>query len=264
LKKQYLLIGLSFIALASCGQDVATALDRNIYHTQLFSDNMYVDEVLGTSLASQHIASVETHVVDSEDLVTGVANLKTADRFYDNNGMPTVVNDDIYSTTNKLSLTLPEVKYGFESKLYDGILHCSDAVRISKSRLQLQASGYGYVFPKALVSVDHVGLYLKAGADTYLGGIKITDVRVNLSFYIPTAENQYAQHVFQFDVFGLRGTDFPQFYGFYFSDVTTINLSGANAYSVTYQILDAAAASSDPDLTALFVYEMLLPKSVWQ
>lgn len=259
-----MLIGLSVITLAACGQDVATALDRNLYHTQLFSDNMYVDTVLGSQLAPTNIASTSTYNVAPEKLVTGVANLKAADRFYDNNGTPTIVNDDIYSTTNKLSLTLPEIKYGFESKLYDGILHCSDAVRISKSRLQLQASGYGYVFPRALTSLDHVGLYLKAGADTYLGGVKITDVRVNLSFYVPTALNQYVQHVFQFDVFGLRGTDFPQFYGFYFNDVSSVNLAGANAYSVTYQILDAPAANSNTALTALFVYEMLLPKSVWQ
>jgi len=264
MKRTYFLVGVSLVALVSCGRDVASALDRNIYHTQLFSDNMYVDTVIESLFTPEKIATTNTYVVASDKLVTGVANLKTSDRFYDNNGTPTLINDDVYSTNNKLSLTLPDVKYGFESKLYDGILFCTDAVRISKSRLQLQESGYGYVFPKTLTSVDHVGLYLKAGADTYLGGVKITDLRINLSFYVPTSGNQFAAHTFQMDVLGLPSTNFPQFYGFYFSDVGSVNLSGASAYSLTYEILDAAAAASDKELTALFIYEMLLPKSVWQ
>ena len=66
------------------------------------------------------------------------------------------------------------------------------------------------------------------------------------------------------DIFNLRGTDFPQFYGFYFSDINTVNLAGTTAVSLTYEIIDGAAAASNPDLTALFIYELMLPRSTWR
>jgi hypothetical protein len=263
MKRQHLLIGIALVALTSCGQDVRLALDRSTYHTDVFAENMYEDTVLETSLAPANLASTQTYAVDSTDVVGGVTNLKTADRYYEDDTGTREVNDEIYATTKKLSLTLPDVKYGFESKLFDGILHCSDAVRVSKSRLQLRETGFGYFFPETISSLNHVGLYLKAGADTFLGGVYITDLRVHVSFYIPTG-NQFAKHEFTFEVTGVRRSDFPEFYGFYFEDVTGApSLAGATAISVTYDILDAAAESSNHDYTAIFLYELLLPKSVW-
>ncbi|MFA5235331.1 MAG: hypothetical protein WC399_00545 [Bacilli bacterium] len=263
MKTKRLLIGIALIALTSCGQDVALAMDRTTYHTDVFSNNMYDDTVMETRLSPEHIASTQTYPVDGADVFEGVAELKTADRYYNDGTGTREVNDEFYATTKKLSLTLPEIKYGFESKLFDGILHCSDAVRISKSRLQLRESGFGYVFPKAITSLDHVGLYLKAGADTYLGGVYITDLRVHVSFYVPTGD-QYAKHEFTFDVAGVRRSDFPELYGFYLDDVAGApSLNGATAVSVSYDILDVAAENSNHDYTAIFLYELLLPKSVW-
>ncbi len=263
MNSKHLLIGIALIALTSCGQDVALALDRNTYHTDVFADNMYEDTVLQTELSPERIAATYSYPIASDDVIEGVSNLKTADRYYNDGTGAREVNDEVYATTKKLSLTLPDVKYGFESKLFDGILHCSDAVRISKSRLQLRESGFGYLFPKTISSLNHVGLYLKAGADTYLGGVYITDLRVHVSFYVPTG-SQYVKHAFTFEVSGVRRSDFPQFYGFYFEDVAGApSLTGATAVSVTYDILDAAAENSDHDYTAIFLYELMLPKSVW-
>ncbi len=264
MKKRSLLIALGMIALTSCGQDVALALERTTYHTATFADNMYQDTVLSTTLAPAHIANKMTYTVTRDDLITGVTNVNETDRYVTVNGTPTLVNDDLFATTYKLSNSLTDVKYGFESKLFDGILHCSDAIRISKSRLQIQASGFGYVFNTPLQSANLLGVYLKAGADTFSGGVAITDVRVKLSYYLPTTNLEFIQHEFNLDVFGIRRLDFPQFYGFYLTDVApSLSLQGATAVSVQYEILDAAAQASDPHYTAIFVYEVMLPKSTW-
>jgi len=260
MKNKYSLIGLSLFVLVSCGQDVAYALDRTTYHTDVFADNMYQDTVLTSTLAPEYIASTTIYAVNQDNLIAGVANLKEADRMYNN----AVINDDVFMKNNKLSQTLPELKYGFESKLFDGMLHCSDAIRVSKSRLQLQESGFGYVFPNTLTSGTFTGLYIKAGADTLSGGVYISDVKVSLSFYEPLDAINFAKHEFQMEIASVRRSDFPQFYGFYFDDVASgFSLDGVTAFSVTYDILDAAASASNPHYTALFVYEMVIAKSVW-
>ena len=260
MKAKHLLIGIPLLLLVSCGQDVAQALGQTIYHTQDFASNMYQDSVLATTLTPSAIDDSVTHAVAADDVIIGVANLKGNDGLYQ--GTP--INDEQFATTNKLSRTLPEVKYGFESKLFDGILHCSDAIRTSKSRLQIMESGFGYVFPKTIESAPYAGVYLKAGADTYSGGVFITDVRVSLSFYVQQTANTFEKHAFSMDISGIRRSDFPEFYGFYFEDAAPeLSLEGATAISVTYEILDAAAQASEPELTALFVYELVLPRSVW-
>lgn len=254
MKLNRLLLGVALVGLTACGQDVATALDRGLYHTQLFEDNMYVDSILNSTLAEDNIATTQEHVVDTSDVYAGVSNLKGNEW----------ASDDDYATNNKLSLELPDIRYGFESKLFDGILHCSDAIRISKSRLQIQESGFGYIFPKTLVSAEHVGLYMKSGADTYSGGVFISDVRIFVSFYIPGVGESFTKHEISFDITGIRRSDFPQLYAFYFDDLAgDVDLEGATAISVTYEILDDDAKNSDPRYTALFVYELLLPNSEW-
>ena len=260
MKRKVWLLGLLF-ALTSCGQDVALALGKNVYNEGFFADNMYQDTVLTTTLAPANIAQMTSFDIDDNDVIVGVAGLRDADRMHNGNQ----ITDDVYAQTNKLSNTLSQVKYGFESKLFDGILHCSDAIRLSKSRLQIRTSGFGYVFPESLATVNHAGLYLKAGADTSGGGVYISDARIHLSFYVPVTEATYHQYRFSFNVNGIRRSDFPQLYGFYF-DETAIgdDLAGATAFGVTYEILDAAGLASDPDLTGIFVYEMLLPNSTWQ
>jgi hypothetical protein len=262
MNSKHLLIGIALIALTSCGQDVALALDRNTYHTDVFADNMYEDTVLQTELSPERIAATYSYPIASDDVIEGVSNLKTADRYYNDAPGSRSKRRSLCDHTKKLSLTLPDVKYGFESKLFDGILHCSDAVRISKSRLQLRESGFGYLFPKTISSLNHVGLYLKAGADTYLGGVYITDLRVHVSFYVPTG-SQYVKHAFHVRVSGCVEGLSAVLCFYLMMCGRAPSLTGAPAVSVTYDILDAAAENSDHDYTAIFLYELMLPKSVW-
>lgn len=267
-KNKTLFATFSLIALTSCGQDLVGAMAPITYHTDDFETNMYVDQVLDNSLSADHIVSTSTHNISSENLIVGVENLRNEDKYYTNAlGQQVVTTDDRYAQGNHLSLTVPSVIQGFESKLFDGILHCIDAIRVSKSRLQLRESGFGYQFTDQLATYQHVGVYLKGGADTANGGVHISDLRVHLSFYVDAeTSGNYLKHEFVFDVLGLRSSDYPQFYGFYFdqSGMASTALVNASAVSLTYEILDAPADASPDGTTGVFCYEILLPKSTWQ
>jgi len=259
MKRKYIILGL-LVSLTSCGQDVALALDKDIYHGAMFVDNMYQDTIMATTLAPENINGKTTYTVASDDAIVGIAGLKPAD----NQSVGVPMADDVYAQTNKLSLALPRVRYGFESKLFDGILHCSDAIRQSKSRLQLRESGFGYVFPSVLGTYDYVGLYLKAGADTSSGGAYIDNPTIKLSFYVPAAGAKFDQHEFVMEITGIRQSDFPQFYGFYFDDAGAADaIAGATAFSFAYEIPAIEDAADQKDYTAVFIYELLLPKSSW-
>lgn len=256
------LLALGLLTLTSCGQQVSLVYDRVTYHTSVFADNMYEDTYLTNELKPNIIATF-TYLINSEDVVVGVSNLKSEDLVLDDN---TPLNDDNFAKTYKLSKNLPSLGYGFESKLFDGILYCTDAVRLSKSRLQLRPSGMGHPFSKALTTYDYTGVFMKAGADTNAGAAKITDLQVVLTYYVTNDENQYTAHRFVYPVSALRQSDFPQFYGFYFEDtpVTSTTLENAVAFSFEYEIINEEALNSPENLTGIFFYELLLPNATWR
>ena len=76
MKINRLLLGVAIVGLTACGQDVATALDRGLYHTQLFEDNMYVDTLLDSTLAEYNISTTHENIVDTGDVYARVSNLK--------------------------------------------------------------------------------------------------------------------------------------------------------------------------------------------
>jgi hypothetical protein len=110
-------------------------------------------------------------------------------------------------------------------------------------------------------------VYLKGGADTFNGGVHIYELRTHLSFYVESSTSgKFIKNEFVFEITGLRTSDYPQFYGFYFDQIalTPNALVGASAISLTYEILDVAASASPIGTTGVFCYEIMLPKSTWQ
>ena len=260
IKPNWLPLGL--LILTSCGQQVSLVYDRVTYHTSVFADNMYEDTYLTNEL-KPNIIETFTYPINPENVVVGVSSLKSEDLVLDDN---TPLNDDNFAKTYKLSKSLPSLGYGFESKLFDGILYCTDAVRLSKSRLQLRPSGMGHPFSKSLITYDYTGVFMKAGADTNAGAAKITELNVVLTYYVANENQTYTAHRFVYPVSELRQSDFPQFYGFYFEDttVTSTTLENALAFSFEYEIMNEEALNSPENLTGIFFYELLLPNATWR
>jgi hypothetical protein len=261
-KIKSLFLPIGFLVLTSCGQQVALVYDRGTYHTNVFADNMYQDTYL-TNILKPRVTTTMRYTIEAEDVVVGVTGLESDDLLLDSE---TEVNDDNFAQTFKLSNTLPALNYGFESKLFDGILYCTDAVRLSKSRLQLQPSGMGHAFSKQLQTYNYTGVFMKAGADTNAGAAKITDLNTILTYYIDNGNNTLTAHQFVYPVSNVRQSDYPQFYGFYFEDaqVTSTTLQNTFAFSFEYEILNEDALNSPSELTGIFFYELLLPQTSWR
>lgn len=256
--KKWKLLALPLLALSltACGEDLANAMDIGDYRSDVFSENMY--SVWPEDL--EHVESTTDYDVGSS-LVTDFSSLD-----YEDYG---AYADDIYGSSfaeaNKLSATDSAVAYGFTSKLYDGILHCFDAVRNTKSRLQLPSEGFGYMFPHEMWTQNYVGLFMKSGADTDAGGAHIIDASFHLSFYVLNDNTQkFKAYQFNFTVEDIVSSDYPQFYGFYFEDIigTSPILQGTKAVSLTYDIV--APAPTAEGTQAIFLYELLLPNSSWR
>jgi len=233
--------------VTACGGDVRAVYDRSLYHTNEFAANHYVDTVIAKSFQPEHISFTTTWAYPAEDV---------------SNQVPTSQIDpfgDAFAQTYKLSKAMPAIQYGFESKLFDGILFCTDAQRLSKSRLQLLPSGFGYVFPNTLDQYSTLGLFMKAGADTNQGGQKIKDLEVSFSFYRPSILG-WEQLTFQIEIQNLVSSNFP---GYYQINLPPTVLKGAKGISLTYAIIDPVPSVSTANLTGLFVYEFLLPGSTW-
>lgn len=252
---------LLLLALAGCGPEVAAIYDRTLYQTGTFSSNMYEDTILEETLIPSTTSAMD-YAIASEDVRVGISSLESEDLAVQP-GQPAT--DENYAQMYKLSIDLPRVRYGFESKLFDGILYCTDAVRISKSRLQIRPTGFGYILPQALNTYRYAGLFMKAAADTDAGGVKITDLIVHLSFYVSDETSGYIAHRFSVPISNLQPSDYPQFYGFYIPDdvIASEALKNAVAFSVSYNILNEAALQSPADTTAVFLYEVLLPHATW-
>ncbi|MCX5775344.1 MAG: hypothetical protein NTV44_03150 [Firmicutes bacterium] len=257
-KKKLILFPILLLTLTACGEDLANAMNFNDYRSTVFAENMYT--TWPTELAN--VEATTEYDVGSSNVVKGFTNLHTED--YEAYASDVFGSD--YAAANKLSAIDPAVAYGYPSKLFDGILHCFDAVRSTKSRFQLEPEGFGYHFPHEMYTDDYVGLFLKSGADTDNGGIHITDIAAHLSFYVLNdATERYHKYQFNFTATGLPTSDYPDFYGFYFDDVlgaSSTVLQGTQAVSFTYEVLDAVQSS---DAThAVFMYELLLPNSTWR
>ena len=215
--------------------------DQTLYHTQAFDQNMYSDSFYERIQSS--ITSTTTETLPTYSTTQPIAN--------DPNG-------DSFAMQHRLSNTFNELKYGFESKLFDGILYCTDAQRVSKSRLQLLPTGTGFYFPRALKQADSLVLFMKAGADTNAGAQKINDVIVHITFYIPT---QTGLHALTYDVTiqDLVPSNFPGYYSF----DPPLNVKDATAFRFHYTIVSPVPSVELATKTGIFLYEVLFPNARW-
>lgn len=234
--------------LTACGADVAAVYSRNQFQTNEYAENHYVDTVIASTFAPANIAFANTITYPVNDVRKTIPTTSE-----DPNG-------DQFALNEKLAKAMPSIAYGFESKLFDGILFCTDAQRLSKSRLQLLPSGVGYVFPKSLQTYSTLGLFMKAGADTDQGGEKIVDLDVTVSLYRNTNQG-WEQFSLIIPVRNLVQSNFP---GYYEITLPATLLVGVSGFSLTYTIVNPVPATELASLTGLFLYEVLFPGATWR
>ena len=240
----------SSILLTACGADVAAVYDRSLYHTNVFENNYYVDEVLLNTFAYENIESVEATYAFNAAQVSQTIPTTNDDP-----------NGDQFALNQKLSLALPAVDYGIESKLFDGILYCTDAQRLSKSRLQLRPSGMGYVFPSPLQSSEDqtIGLFMKAGADTDAGAEHIRDLNVQFTLF-KNGSNGVIAIELDIQITELVTSFYP---GYYQITLPANTLEGTIGFGFSYSIVSPIPSNDLQALTGIFLYEVLFPSSTF-
>lgn len=240
----------SSILLTACGADVAAVYEGSLYHTNVFENNFYVDEVLLNTFSPSQIEDVESSFDFDANQVSQTIPTTNDD-----------ANGDQYAFNHKLSLALPAVNYGIESKLFDGILYCTDAQRLSKSRLQLRPSGMGFVFPSPLQSSNDqtIGLFMKAGADTDAGAEHIRDLNVQFTLF-KSGENGIIATEINIEITDLVATFYP---GYYQITLPANTLEGTIGFGFSYAIVSPIPSNDLQTLTGIFLYEVLFPSSTF-
>ncbi len=240
----------SSVLLTACGADVAAVYERTLYHTNVFENNFYNDEVLLHTFSPNQIQEVETTLAFDAGQVSET--------------IPTSIDDpngDQFALNQKLSLALPTLNYGIESKLFDGILYCTDAQRLSKSRLQLRPTGMGYVFSKPIQNSNDqtIGLFMKAGADTDAGAEHIRDLNVQFTLFKSGANGIIATEI-NIEITDLVATFYP---GYYQITLPANTLQGTIGFAFRYTIVSPIPSNDLQPLTGIFLYEVLFPSSTF-
>ena len=87
-----------------------------------------------------------------------------------------------YGPSNNLIAVDDAFARGFLSRLYDGRIHC-DGITYAQTRVQIDGSGYGTLFPKEMMSYRYFALSLRGADETDNLGTTF-NVNINLTFYV--------------------------------------------------------------------------------
>jgi len=169
--------------------------------------------------------------------------------------------------------------YGYLSKLYDGRLRCDGLT--TKSRVQVDGTGYATFFPKEYQSSDSIAFALRGGTTVdWPTDYRKTSAKVNLHFsFYKRIENTkiYDKFVLNFNNLEIPTDDNGRTLYVEMQLATYVNyMTGADAMSFTFDLCDPAEYGlieitdkyrSDPkkekEHFSIMLYEFLLPGSHW-
>ncbi len=301
MKIKSLFIPLMVFALSSCGSHVNELYYLNQYENPSnFNANYYTERGDFDSKEAKNAFKIEVtpRVYNCGD-GDNIEGLKGSDQYDDNNNLldwdldypvENYKNEDPslngYGPYNALIHKDRGFSYGYLSKLYDGRIQCDGFV--TKSRVQLDGTGYATYFPKALNTYSYFGIALRGGTEdrtrTY-SFKRETDPEINihLSFLKhDQVTGEYSKFNFEMENVKLMTNNGGKtcFVFFYFEDVlkeqfpenyNTI-LKDTIAMSLTFDIakmkdeyvdLLSLDRNSEKDHFAIMLYEVMLPKSTW-
>ena len=292
MKKQALitlLVAASFV-LTGCMNDVAELYEGHAYDTGDYMQNFYstwnddlVNHVAPVAKTYNVTAANSFQINTQEDLenpaklwVPDAYANPTTEEFY------SLVADTPhehkgygYGPSNNLIDIDSSFARGFLSRLYDGRVHC-DGITYAQTRVQIDGSGYGAMFPKELLRYRYFALSLRGSDESENYNFDV-NVNINVTFYVYDYDNAlYVPYLFQMQNFPIMTNSGGRtsLIGFYFAGVmgADINLlRRASGFSVTFSLegvydeytIDSSDMTAGKSHFALMLYEVLLPKSTW-
>lgn len=285
-----LLSTLAFV-LTSCMNDVAELYEGHAYDTGVFAENYYStwNDALKNSVApvakTYEVTSANSFQVEEDadfvqlrgpdGLPDGFRNGQSGDYYSYFADAPHEDAGVGYGPSNNLISIDSSFARGFLSRLYDGRVHC-DGITYAQTRVQIDGSGYGALFPKELMSYRYFALSLRGADETANLGTSF-NIDINLTFYVYNFDSSlYVPYLFQMKNFPIMTNSGGRttIIGFYFAGVmgADVNLiRRASGMSITFSFaeeydgytLDREDAAEGKEHFALMLYEVLLPKSTW-
>lgn len=284
--KKIKLITLPLLALVLSGCSIATRelYKSGEYNSADFEKNYYTSWNNVNNIKPIEVKHFDvTPGISDPDVNEPLVGLKYPDQYTSNNELlewntdtPVSDNGRGYGPTKNLTSIDKSFAYGYLSKLYDGRVRCDGYY--TRSRVQLNKTGYATFFPKALSTYKYFGMAVRGGTGAKYDHSYNLDCKVNfhVSFYVRDMEkNTYTQFVFDLNNIKVKTNagGRTDFINFYYEDVLGENwntmLNNATAMSITYELASSPYDDLVDDMTSedchfcIMLYEVMLPESTW-
>lgn len=284
--KTLLLFSFLLLTITSCKADVTEVFYANQYESADFLENYYTNYPIALK---NHISSETTYDLDDShyryELITDTTALNAVVTEDETRGHDLNMAYQAwwyYGTLNRLSNIDKSFRYGYFSKLTDGLLNCDGSG--APVRIQINEEGIGQFFTKELVDYTSIILTFRGGTNTPWETLddvtKVTtaSIRLSFSFYVLQSNLKDYQKITFNAVVDTRTDDHGSITNvmqFYFDDVLTTNeafrsIKRATAMSISYELLNhdyvAPLGVDNPNNDyefALMLYEVMLPYSRW-
>jgi len=299
------LITISLLMLTACGAEVNELFDAGQFESAEFLDNYY--EVFPSPLLETPVT--KQFIVDESNSDYGTlfdTNIATApikyildtdyalgfeEEMYDlyNAESETPLNvlevSNQYFYKNRLMNLDRSFKYGYFSKLTDGLVHCDGSG--AHVRIQLKEQGMGQIFSKELIDYSTMMLVFRGGTNIPWGTEgyphldaeeRTSQLAINVALYVANNDDDsYHQYLFtttkdvKTDDNGMNTNilyiNLAEVLG---NDVQLIKR--ATAFSINYKLLDhpklkpiggSPLPGYEDKEFALMFYELMFPHSSW-
>jgi|GEM_PF-4846431 len=294
-----ILILLPILVLSSCGTMTREIYSDGQFEDPIFSANYYT--YLPSSLQTatdfstyqlnesnskygEIINNTFTQSLAAQDVIRNLPNAATIfNKLY---GDSSTLNDyektDAYYEQNALGKINDSFRYGYFSKLTDGLAHCDGSG--ARVRIQATENGFGTIFNRQLTQYYSFVLALRGGTDIPWGSSEYpvmsdedsqATIELTISFYIMNSDFATYKRISFTKTIETRTDDHgsnTNILQFYFNDVMGSNvgqIKNAAGFSLNYEILEhnvlkPGGVSQDlPYKFGLMIYEMELPSSRW-
>ena len=260
MKKRYLILPVLAMVLVGC-RKTDESFEAGRYNSSEFDQNYYVE---WNDVDKVEIGKVSAILASSYESI-GIANNGKEYGFDVKN---LIKEEDKFS-------------YGYLSKLYDGRLRCDGLT--TRSRVQLNKTGYGTFFPKEYRGSESFAFALRGGTTIHYPSeearIRSVKIDATFKFYIrQEGTNIYDRVDLVFNNLQISsdnngGTTYVEMP---FDESIVQQLYGADAMSFEFSLTDLTQYAgyeitddftSDPNKEkehfSIMLYEVLLPGSVW-
>lgn len=291
--KSLLLLAVVSSLLVSC-KKTSELYARDAYNSSNFDENYYLEYNNIDKVAISNEVDVATFtdlVPDSPGYSEDLKYVRHEDQIASDGSRliwaesnPKTGVGTQFGPTKCLSQINSKFSYGIISKLYDGRVHCGGAYGLyTESRVQLNKTGFGTFFPMELKQAKYFGMSLRGAVNNKeLYGGNAT-LNIHLSFYRHvTGQEAYEKYNVDIENWILPVSTSPNgyYFGFYFDtpSMYTMPIDGIVGYSMSYDLVDITAKEGKIDEYgkptddmndkerphfAIYLYETLLPDSIW-